>query len=103
MAETALQTYKNHVRLDPLFHYFLLPVAAGNVVYEIYHLIRAIINGGFHFNLAWNVVFALAFAVAALKLRLYALKAQDRVIRLEQRLRLATLADEQLRPRIGDL
>ena len=103
MAEKTPQTLKNHVRFDPLFHFFLVPVAAGTIVLEIYRLIRAIIAGGFHFSLAWNVVFALAFAVAVFKLRLYSLKAQDRVIRLEERMRLTTLCAEPLRSRIGEL
>jgi hypothetical protein len=103
MAEKTPQTLKTHVRLDPPFHFFLLPVAAGTLVYEIYHLIRAIVAGAFHFGLAWNVVLALAFAVAVLKFRLYALKAQDRVIRLEERLRLTALCAEPLRGRIGEL
>ena len=103
MAEKTPQTLKNHVRLDPPFHFFLLPVAAGTIVLEIYHLIRAIIAGTFHFSLAWNVVFALAFAVLVFKCRLYSLKAQDRVIRLEERLRLTTICAEPVRSRIGEL
>jgi hypothetical protein len=103
MAEKTPQTLKTHVRLDPPFHFFLLPVAAGNIVLEIYHLIRAIIAGVFHFSLAWNVVLALAFAVVIFKFRLYALKAQDRVIRLEERLRLTTVCAEPMRSRIGEL
>jgi len=103
MAEKTPQTLANHARLDPPFHFFLLPVAAVTIVNSVYQLVRSIIDGGFHFIVAWNVVLSLAFAVAVLKIRLYALKAQDRVIRLEERLRLTSLAQEPLRSRIGEL
>ncbi len=92
------QTYANHARLDPPFHFFLGPVAIITVGIAIY-------NAFAHFSLLalWFVVLAVAFVVAILKIRLYALKAQDRVIRLEERLRLSMLLDEPLRSRIGDL
>lgn len=92
------QSYANHTRLDPLFHFFLLPVAAITVGLATYHAIR-------HFSLLalWFIVLAIAFTVAILKIRLYALKVQDRVIRLEERLRLGMLLDDPLRSRIGEL
>ena len=82
MAEQTRQTYANHRRWDPLFHFFLLPVAAINLVVTIVHVIR---NPGL--GAGWFVVLALAAAIAVVKIRTYALKAQDRVIRLEERLR----------------
>lgn len=98
MAEKTQQTYANHVRRDPLYHFFLMPVAAITILASVYNAIRS-------FSLAnlWFVVLALAFAVAVLKLRLYALKAQDRIIRLEERIRLSTLCPESVRGRIPEL
>jgi hypothetical protein len=51
----------------------------------------------------WHVLLAVALLLIAGKARAYALKAQDRVIRLEERMRLATLLPEPLRARIGEL
>jgi len=98
MAGQTTQTYSNHTRLDPLFHMFLLPVAAINVLVAVWNLIR---NPGL--GAGWFVVLALAGTVAVLKIRSYALKAQDRVIRLEERLRLSQLLGDPLRGRIGEL
>ena len=98
MAVPLVQNYANHTRLDPLFHMFLLPVAAINILVAIWNLVRYPGLGS-----AWFVVLAVAGAVAVLKIRTYALKVQDRVIRLEERLRLAQLLTEPLRSQIGDL
>jgi hypothetical protein len=49
------------------------------------------------------LIFAVALFIAVLKIRLYATKLQDRIIRLEERVRLASLVQEPLRSRIGEL
>jgi len=59
------------------------------------------LRGNFHSFLI--VVLAIALLVLVFKTRLYALKVQDRVIRLEERLRLMQLLQEPLRSRIPDL
>jgi hypothetical protein len=97
MADGAAQNFSNHKRLDPLFHFFILPVFAITVIVAIVHLVR---RPGLHS--AWLVVFIIAALFAVFKIRLYALKVQDRVIRLEERLRLASLLDTALRPRIAE-
>ena len=98
MAVPRVQNYANHTRLDPSFHIFVLPVAGINVLAATWNLVR---NPGL--GSAWFVILALAAAVAAVKIRTYALKVQDRVIRLEERLRLSQLLAGPLRDRIGDL
>ncbi|MGA8313798.1 MAG: DUF6526 family protein [Terriglobales bacterium] len=97
MAEKVPQNFSNHARFDPAFHFFILPVFAISLIITIVHLVR---HPGLHS--AWLVVFMLAATTAATKIRLYALKVQDRVIRLEERQRLALLLNEPLRARIGE-
>jgi len=81
------QTLKSHVKWDPLFHFFLGPVAIFMLVDTIVQLVR---NPGW--TTAVHVVAGLWALVATFKIRFYALKVQDRVIRLEERLRLKELA-----------
>lgn len=98
MADRSPQNFSNHTRFDPAFHFFILPVFAISLIVTIVHLVR---RPGLHS--AWLVVFMIAAVTAIFKIRLYALKVQDRVIRLEERLRLATLLDAALRARIPEL
>ena len=98
MAEKVPQSFSNHTRYDPPFHFFVLPVFAITVIVAIVHLVRYP-----SLHAVWLVVFAVAATMAVFKIRLYALKVQDRVIRLEERLRLAILLDKPLRARIGEL
>lgn len=93
-----IQTYSNHTRFDPPFHYFVVPVLLITLVATIVHLVRHP-----HLCSAWLVVLVLALIVIAVKTRVNALKVQDRVIRLEERMRLALLLPEPLRARIGEL
>jgi hypothetical protein len=98
MSEPKLQTYANHARLDPWYHFFLAPIALIIFIASIVHLVRHP-----HLWSAVHVIVAFAFVVLVVKLRTYPLKVQDRVIRLEERLRLAMLLPEPLRPRIYEL
>jgi len=92
------QSYSHHTRWDPPFHFFILPVFAIALIGFIIHVFR---HPSIHS--AWMIVVLLAAIAAIFKIRLYSLKVQDRVIRLEERLRLATLCDSSFRPRIAEL
>ncbi|MFZ3276259.1 MAG: DUF6526 family protein [Candidatus Sulfotelmatobacter sp.] len=98
MAEKKPQTFANHARLDPLFHFFVLPVFGLSTL-------AAVVLFLWHPSLhsAWRFVLIAAGTVAVFKIRLYALRVQDRVIRLEERLRLASLLPESSRSRIPEL
>ncbi len=98
MAEKKPQTLANHARLDPLFHLFVLPVFSLSTL-------AAVVQFLWHPSLhsGWHFVLLTAASVAVFKVRLYALRVQDRVIRLEERLRLASLLPEPMRSRISEL
>jgi hypothetical protein len=87
MSESEPQNLKNHARFDPPYHFFLTFVFLANVVVSIVYAVHH-----FCFYSAWFVVLSIAAFVALFKMRLYPLKVQDRVIRLEERLRLQALA-----------
>lgn len=105
MAENRPQTLSNHTRLDPPFHFFLIPVFAVGVIFSLIHFFAHITRGSFHqhFHSFLLILLASALLVLVFKTRLYALKVQDRVIRLEERLRLMQLLPEALRSRIPEL
>jgi hypothetical protein len=92
------QNLANHVRYDPLFHFFLLPVFLISLIVS-----AAMLANHRDLHRLWLMVFVLALIVAVFKIRLYALKVQDRVIRLEERLRLAALLPESERAQIPKL
>jgi hypothetical protein len=92
------QTRSNHVRFDPAFHFFLAPALLLFLLWTVIHLVRHLESMSVGF-----VVIAVLMLVTATKARLYALRVQDRVIRLEERLRLSGLLPEPLRSRVGEL
>lgn len=98
MAETRGQSYANHVRFDPWFHFFLIPVYA---ITFIGYVVVAFRHPNMH--TAWMALFAFALVVHLFKTRMYALKVQDRVVRLEERLRLKALLPGALASRVDEL
>lgn len=97
MAATG-QNYENHVRYDPGFHFTLFPAsvllllgAAGYLWRQPTSIFRW-----------WLLAFVLTFIWGIFKMRLYALKNQDRIIRLEETLRMQRLCPE-VAARAGDL
>jgi hypothetical protein len=105
MAEKKPQTFANHTRLDPPFHFFLLPIFALGVLLCLVHFFAHITHGDLrdHVHAFLLILLALALLILVFKVRTYPLKVQDRVIRLEERLRLTQLLSEPLRSRIPQL
>ena len=97
MAEQTLQTFKNHTKNVPLFHFVALPILLLNVIWS---LVRAATD--FSADTAIGIVVAFALLIVAFFARVFALGAQDRVVRLEERLRMQHLLPDDLKPRIND-
>ena len=87
---TEPQNFANHAKRHPLFHFIVLPVMAANFVICI---VWAVQRPNFHH--IWFTVFSFAILVLTLIARMYPAKVQDRVIRLEERLRLQSLAPQE--------
>jgi hypothetical protein len=98
MSEKIQQTRSTHVRRDPAFHFFLIPALLVLLLWTVIHLVRHRETSSIAF-----LVIAVLMLVTAFKTRLYALKVQDRIIRLEERLRLSGLLSEPLRSRVAEL
>jgi len=93
------QNFANHGRFVPLYHFFAVPVFVANFVWSLYRLWKL----GFSFAGIFGVILAVALLVLAFQARLFALAVQDRVIRLEERLRYAQVLPANLQARCGEL
>jgi hypothetical protein len=88
---TEAQTYKNHVRYYPLVHYFLTPVLLFNLIWQAIRLYQEP-----NWDRVENLLMAVAFIALSVAARLQALKAQDRIIRLEETLRFQRVLPAEL-------
>jgi hypothetical protein len=97
MAQKAPQTFENHMRILPAFHYVAFPLFAVNFFFALYQTVTAF---------SWANLVALGLSVGLILLfflaRVMALSVQDRVIRLEETLRMRALLPADLQARIGE-
>jgi hypothetical protein len=98
MNNHAAQSYSHHARKHPPFHFFLIPILITNLIITIVYLIRhpSLLAG-------WLVLLSIALLTLGFLARVNPIKVQDRLIRLEERLRLSALLPETLRLRIPEL
>jgi len=98
MGKDVPQTFENHARYVPLYHFVLFAILVVNLVWSVARVVR-------HPSVDAAVALLLAFALLILFFyaRQFALTVQDRLIRLEMRLRLAKLLPADLVSRIGEL
>lgn len=92
-----VQNFENHARFLPPFHFFVAPVLLINVGWSIYRVIHA-----FSLGTVIGLLVALALLVLAFTARIMALTVQDRVIRLEMRLRLLEVLPAEWQVRIPE-
>jgi hypothetical protein len=92
------QTYENHTRWHAPFHFFLAPVLLTNVIVAVVQFVRDP-----DLDRGWWLVVSIALVVLAALARLNPLKAQDRIIRLEESLRYYQLLPEELAQRAASL
>jgi hypothetical protein len=93
-----VQSYQKHTRFLPGFHFFVMPVLLINFINAARHLWM---EPSLHYG--WELVFAAALVMLALMSRVQAVTVQDRVIRLEMRLRLRGLLPAELQPNVDGL
>lgn len=98
MAEKIPQNKANHARSHASYHFVTLPALLLLLIWAIVNLVRE--PGSVT---AMLLVLVMVMVIMNANLRMYPLKVQDRVIRLEERLRLATLLPEPLRGRSGEI
>ena len=92
------QTYANHRRLEPIQHFVLMPILLATLFATVWHAVKFP-----SLHSAWVAVLALAFLMVAVQVRVYALKVQDRLIRLEETLRMERILPQDLKARIPEL
>jgi hypothetical protein len=94
----SIQSYESHRRWVPAFHFFVLPVLLANVFVTAFRFIKNPEG-----PVGWSFVVAVALFLGVFLLRGMPLRAQDRVIRLEERARLGGLLPNDLRARVDEL
>lgn len=101
MSDKNLQGYENHARWDPAYHIVLALVLVVNLVLSLIYLAGHWSTSGLW--AVWFVVLSIAAFIPYAKLRTYPLKVQDRIIRLEERLRIQTLAPTEWHAQLNGL
>ena len=97
MAEKKAQTFDNHAKMVPMFHYVAMPILLINLLWSLYRVTQI-----FTFETVNALAVGFALLLTALFARTFALGAQDRVIRLEERMRMEQLLPDDLKSRVRD-
>ena len=98
MASNEIQNFGNHQRFVPTYHYLLSSILLLNLGWSLYHLVV-----GFSTAAVVGLLLAVGLVIIFLHMRFFPLSVQDRLIRLEERMRLERLLPHEERHRIADL
>ena len=93
----AVQNFENHAKFVPGFHVGVLGILVANVIWSGIRVFRV-----FNAENVFGVLVTIAVLAGILYGRIFALTVQDRVIRLEMRLRMERVLPADLRDRIGE-
>ena len=96
------QNYSNHTRWYPLFHFVVMPLLLLNLIEHIVRIFTAADNTARFEQVFWSV-FSFTLILLALATRLMVLTVQDRVIRLEEKLRYAGVLSAEMNGRCSSL
>lgn len=91
------QNFKNHARFVTAYHFVAGPIFLVNAGWALYGL-----TAGITFDAVLNALVAISLVILFLFARVFALKAQDRVIRLEMQLHMREVLPDDLHSRIKD-
>jgi hypothetical protein len=97
MSEKFSQTYANHRRFDPWYHLVAFALILLAWIGACIHAVRNPVDG------VWAVLLATGILVLFFRVRVYALRVQDRVIRLEETLRMKAILPEAWHVRLKEL
>lgn len=98
LGEKMPQTRANHARFVPLFHFVVFGLLVLNLLWRLYVVVR-----WFGWGTLFDALLAVALVLFAWSVRTFDARLQDRIIRLEMRLRLQRLLPAELHPRILEL
>lgn len=95
------QSYSNHTRFYPPFHFVLLPALLAGVIGSFVNLRHSLGDSQRLYSASLIVLLTVGMVLVALFARGFALKAQDRAIRAEENLRHFALTGKLLDPKLS--
>jgi hypothetical protein len=100
------QHFANHGKVVPAFHFFVIPVLLLSLIWDIVSIFRISTHSAISLTVLAgfivSVLVSIALLLMALLARTFALGVQDRVIRLEERIRYERLLPEDLKLRVSE-